>query len=60
MRALERDSPHAAVDDLEPGTSRALIGDVDGRRFKDGHRDGDSEHRVGRERRNRSLAGWNR
>ena len=60
MGALERDGPHAAVDDLEPGARRALIGDVDGRRLNDRHRDGDGEHRVGRERRDRRLAGWNR
>ena len=60
MGALERDGPHAAVDDLETGAGRALIGDVDRRGLDDRHRDGDREHRVRRERRNRPLAGRNR
>jgi hypothetical protein len=30
---------------------------MDGRRLEDGHRNRDRKHRVGRERRNRSLAG---
>ena len=60
MSTFQRDGSHATIDDPEPGTRRPLIGDVDRRRFDDRHRDGDGEHCVGRERRNRPLAGWNR
>jgi hypothetical protein len=57
MRPFERDGSYAAVDDAEAGTRRALIGDVDRRSFKHRHRDGNREHRIGRERRNRRWRG---